>query len=289
MIVATAGHIDHGKTALVRALTGVDTDRLPEEKARGITIDLGFAYLALPGGASIGFVDVPGHERLVRTMMAGASGVDLALVVVAADDGVMPQTREHVAVLDLMGVKRCLMALTKSDRAGADRIAAVAADMASVIAATSLAGAPMLPCSSLTGEGIAGILAHLEAAAAAPAERAATGRFRLAVDRCFTMPGIGLIATGVVHAGCVRAGDRVLVSPAGIEARVRGLHAQDRAADCGLAGQRVALNLAGAKIDRIGLIGTDDPPRSGQQNHEQRCKGKSTVERQSCARGGRPI
>ena len=250
MIVATAGHIDHGKTALVRALTGVDTDRLPEEKARGITIDLGFAYLPLPGGGSIGFVDVPGHERLVRTMMAGASGVDMALLVVAADDGVMPQTREHVAVLDLMGVRRCLVALTKSDRAGADRIAAVSADVDVAIEGTSLAGATMLPCSSLTGDGIAALLSKIQAEAADTAERSAAGGFRLAVDRSFTLPGIGLIATGVVHAGSVRAGDRLLVSPAGIEARVRGLHAQDRPAECGRAGERVALNLAGPGVDR---------------------------------------
>ena len=257
MIVATAGHIDHGKTALVRALTGTDTDRLPEEKSRGITIDLGFAYLRPPEGdpegGTIGFVDVPGHERLVRTMVAGASGVDLALLVVAADDGVMPQTREHLAVLDLLGLRHGIVALTKADRAGPGRLAEVAAEVADLLAGTALGNAPVLPCSSVTGEGIPEIAWCLRDAALSLRERADAARFRLAVDRAFTLPGVGLIVTGTVHAGRVAAGDRLVLSPAGIEARVRGLHAQNRAAAAGSAGQRVALNITGARLDKAAV------------------------------------
>ncbi len=249
MIVATAGHIDHGKTALVKALTGVDTDRLPEEKSRGITIDLGFAYLRLPGGETVGFVDVPGHERLVHTMMAGASGVDVALVVVAAD-GVMPQTLEHLAVLDLLGVRRGIVALTKSDRVEAAPLAEAAAEIRNALAGTALETAPVVPCSSVTGEGVPEVARRLRDAALATSERSGAGRFRLAVDRSFTLPGVGLIVTGTVHAGRVSVGDRLVLSPAGIEARVRGLHAQNNAATQGDAGQRVALNITGNRLDK---------------------------------------
>ncbi len=250
MIVATAGHIDHGKTALVRALTGVDTDRLPEEKSRGITIDLGFAYLRLPGGGTVGFVDVPGHERLVRTMLAGASGVDVALVVVAADDGVMPQTREHLAVLDLLGLRRGIVALTKSDRVEPARLVEAEADIRSALAGTSLEAAPVIPCSSVTGSGVPEIARRLHEAALAPRERNGAGRFRLAVDRGFTLPGVGLVVTGTVHAGRVSVGERLALSPGGIEARVRGLHAQNDAAAHGDAGQRVALNITGSRLGK---------------------------------------
>ena len=251
MIVATAGHIDHGKTALVKALTGVDADRLPEEKARGITLDLGFAY-ARRGALSLGFVDVPGHERLVRTMVAGATGVDCALLVVAADDGVMPQTREHAAILDLLGLARGVVAITKADRVGPERIAAVAEEARALLAGTGLAGAPILPCSALTGTGIPEVLAQLEEAGADAASRAADRErgFRLAIDRCFTLPGAGLVVTGAVHAGTVRIGDRVVVSAKGIEARVRGIRAQSEIADEGRAGERCALNLTGPRLAR---------------------------------------
>ncbi len=257
MIVATAGHIDHGKTALVRALTGADTDRLPEEKSRGITIDLGFAYLRLPGGGTVGFVDVPGHERLVRTMLAGASGVDLALVVVAADDGMMPQTREHLAVLDLLGVRRGIVALTKIDRVDPARLAEAEAGIRGALMGTSLETAPVVPCSSVSGEGIPEIVRRLHEAALAPRERNGAGRFRLAVDRSFTLAGVGLVVTGTVHAGRVGVGDRLMLSPAGVEARVRGLHAQNDAAVYGDAGQRVALNLTGSRLDK-GLVKRGD-------------------------------
>jgi len=250
MIVATAGHIDHGKTALVRALTGVDTDRLPEEKARGITIDLGYAYARTPGGASIGFIDVPGHDRLVHTMLAGAAGVDFALLAVAADDGPMPQTLEHLAMLDLLGVPAGLVVLTKADRVDAGRLAAVAAEVQAMLHGSALAGAPVLPCSAVTGNGIAEVRAQLEAAAAGMPARVATGGFRLVVDRAFTLPGVGLVATGTAHSGAVRAGQRLMLAPAGLEVRVRGLHSQNQASEHGQAGQRIALNIAGPHLER---------------------------------------
>ncbi len=250
MIVAMAGHIDHGKTALVRALTGVDTDRLPEEKARGITIDLGYAYAKAPGGTSIGFIDVPGHERLVHTMVAGAVGVDFALLLVAADDGPMPQTLEHLAILDLLGVPDGIVVLTKSDRVDAARIAAVSARMRELARGTVLESAPILACSALSGDGVATLRGKIEDAAAALRARAATGGFRLALDRAFNLPGIGLVATGTAHSGAVRAGQRLVLSSTGSEVRVRGLHSANRAAEHGQAGQRIALNIAGPRLDR---------------------------------------
>ena len=257
MIVGTAGHIDHGKSALVRALTGVDTDRLKEEKARGISIDLGFAYLPLDDGRVVGFVDVPGHERFVRNMLAGASGIDFAVLVVAADDGVMPQTREHLAILDLLGVSRGLVALTKVDLADAEWLGAVEEDIRASLAPTTLADAPILPVSSTTGEGIDVLRGHLAAAAAEHRPRRAEGRFRLAVDRCFSLTGPGTVVTGSVMSGEVHVGDSVVVSPSGLVARVRSIHAQNRPAERGSAGDRCALNLAGDGVSRH-VIGRGD-------------------------------
>jgi selenocysteine-specific elongation factor len=248
MIVGTAGHIDHGKTTLVRALTGVDTDRLKEEKARGISIDLGFAYWPRPSGAVIGFVDVPGHEGLVHTMLAGATGIDFVLLVVAADDGVMPQTREHLAIIDLLGLDRGVVALTKCDLVDADRVQAVADAIAALLAGTGLDGSEILPVSGATGEGLDALVARLDRACADAPPRPADGRFRLAVDRCFTLSGLGTAVTGTVLSGSVRVGDQVVVSPSGLEARVRSIHAQDRPAEQGVAGQRCALVLAGSEI-----------------------------------------
>jgi selenocysteine-specific elongation factor len=250
MIVGTAGHIDHGKTTLVRALTGVDTDRLKDEKARGISIDLGFAYLAGPDGAVLGFVDVPGHEKFIHNMLAGATGIDVALLVIAADDGVMPQTREHLAIVDLLGIRRGVVALTKIDRVAPARHGDVAAEIAQVLQGTGLAGAPIVPISAVTGEGIATLRDRLFAAAAATQERVAGGRFRLAIDRSFTLAGTGTVVTGTVLSGAVSVGDRVTISPAGLIARVRSIHAQNRPAERGMAGQRCALNLAGDGITK---------------------------------------
>ena len=250
MIVGTAGHIDHGKTALVRALTGVDTDRLLEEKQRGISIDLGFAYLPAGEGQVIGFVDVPGHDRFVHNMLAGATGIDFVLLVVAADDGVMPQTAEHLSIVDLLGIERGVVALTKCDLVDADRCVQVKAQIANVLQPTALAGADILPVSAVTGEGVAALRQLLFAAAHTAGGRTAKVRFRLAVDRSFILPGAGTVVTGTVLSGAVAVGDRVTVSPSGLSARVRSIHAQNRASETGRAGDRCALNLTGEGISK---------------------------------------
>ncbi|MBN8831764.1 MAG: selenocysteine-specific translation elongation factor [Sphingomonadales bacterium] len=259
MIVGTAGHIDHGKTALVRALTGVETDRLKEEKARGISIDLGFAYL--PGEADgdgvLGFVDVPGHDRFVRNMLAGATGIDFALLVVAADDGLMPQTREHLAILDLLGLSRGAAIITKCDLVEPARIAALTGELAALLAPTSLAAVPIMAVSSATGDGIADLRALLFDAAARDDRAAPAGRFRLAVDRSFSLAGAGTVVTGAMLSGSVALGDMVTISPSGLRARVRSIHAQNRPIEQGRAGDRCALNLAGEGISRHAIARGD--------------------------------
>jgi selenocysteine-specific elongation factor len=251
MIIGTAGHIDHGKTTLVKALTGVDADRLPEEKARGITLDLGYAYAPLADGSVLGFIDVPGHEKLIHNMLAGATGIDYVLLVVAADDGPMPQTREHLELLGLLSLDRGAVALTKCDVVDAARIAAARGEIEALLAGTPLAGSPLFALSATSGEGVAGLRAHLEATAAAHTRRDTAGRFRLAIDRCFTLSGIGTVVTGTAFSGRVGAGDTAIISPAGngshsgIKARVKSLHVQDRPAQSGQAGDRCALALAG--------------------------------------------
>ena len=250
MIVGTAGHIDHGKTSLVRVLTGVDTDRLKEEKARGISVDLGFAYLPMPAGGILGFIDVPGHERFVHNMLAGATGIDFVLLVIAADDGVMPQTIEHLAIVNLLGINVGAVAITKSDMVDTERLAEVRVEIANLLASMVLHDAPMFPVSSATEAGVAELRAHLFAAAAAWSGRSAQGRFRLAVDRSFTLSGAGTVVTGTVLSGSVSVGDQVVISPSGRSARVRAIHAQNRAAERGQAGDRCALNLAGDQISK---------------------------------------
>ena len=252
MIVATAGHIDHGKTLLVRTLTGVDTDRLPEEKARGISIDLGFAYWPLPSGTVIGFVDVPGHERFIRNMLAGVCGIDFALLVIAADDGVMPQTVEHLNILDLLDIRRGIVALTKVDRVAAERVAQVTADVKALLAGTRLEGAPVLALSAVSGTGIAELRHALIAAADAESARSAEGQyFRLATDRAFTVSGSGTVVTGTVFNGTVVPGDRLVVSPKGSQVRVRGIQMRGAAAERARAGERCALNLTGADLETV--------------------------------------
>lgn len=248
MIVGTAGHIDHGKSTLVRALTGVDPDRLEEEKKRGITLDLGYAYLPLGDGRVLGFVDVPGHERLVHNMLAGATGIDLALLVVAADDGPMPQTREHLAILELLGLERGVVVITKIDRVERSRLREAEAEIDALLRGSFLSGAPRFLVSAVSGEGIPSLLAWLTAQAEVARS---TGRlFRLAVDRVFTLAGVGTVVTGTAFAGSVQIGDNLVVSPAGHTVRVRGLHVQNRPAEFGQAGQRCALNLVGPLADR---------------------------------------
>ncbi len=247
MIVGTAGHIDHGKTTLVRALTGVDTDRLAEEKARGISIELGYAYAPADDGATLGFIDVPGHERLVHTMLAGACGIDFALLVVAVDDGVMPQTREHVAILDLLGVACGAVALSKADRTDHARQAEVEHEVRLLLAPTRLAGAPLVAVNGTdpADPGVARLARLLRAAATGLPARRADGLFRLAVDRAFTLAGHGTVVTGTAFAGRVETGATLELLPAGVAVRVRGIRSQNRVADAGCAGERCALNLAG--------------------------------------------
>lgn len=252
MIVATAGHIDHGKTLLVRTLTGTDTDRLPEEKARGISIDLGFAYLPLPQGGLIGFVDVPGHERFVRNMLAGVSGIDFALLIVAADDGVMPQTVEHLQILDLLRIPRGAVAITKTDRVDAARVEEVRAQVQALLAPTLLADAPLLPVSAVSGSGITELKALLLREAEARGRRSAAGQhLRYAIDRAFSIAGSGTVVTGTVFNGSVRTGDRLVISPAGREVRVRGIQIHGKPAGQADAGERCALNLTGADVESV--------------------------------------
>jgi selenocysteine-specific elongation factor len=252
MIVATAGHIDHGKTLLVKTLTGVDTDRLPEEKARGISIDLGFAYLPLASGELIGFVDVPGHERFIRNMLAGVCGIDFALLVVAADDGIMPQTVEHLHILDLLHVKRGAAVITKIDRVDPDRVREVERQVAALLQTTQLADAPLAAVSAVTGAGVAELRELLISEAARRSARGNAGEhFRYAIDRTFTVAGSGTVVTGTVFNGAVKTGDKLVISPAGTEVRVRGIQIQGKAADHAAAGERCALNLTGADLASV--------------------------------------
>jgi len=246
-IIGTAGHIDHGKTALIRALTGQDTDRLKEEKERGISIDLGFAYLDLSSGERVGIVDVPGHERFIRNMLAGAHGIDLALLVVAADDGVMPQTEEHLDILHLLGAAHAVVAVTKADLVDAARVAAVEEEIAILLAGTTLEGSPTVPVSSLTGAGVDRLRQMIEAHLADYQRVAPLGYFRLPVDRAFVMRGHGTVVTGTAIAGCVHPGDTVRVLPGGGEARVRAVQVHGGEVAEATYGQRVALNLAGVE------------------------------------------
>nr|WP_313518100.1 selenocysteine-specific translation elongation factor [Stenotrophomonas pavanii] len=255
MIVGTAGHIDHGKTRLVRALTGIKTDRLQEERTRGISIELGYAYVPVEGSvgdasATLGFVDVPGHERFVHTMVAGATGIDMALLVIAADDGVMPQTREHLAILQLLGVDRGAVALTKIDRVDAARMAQVQTEIAALLAGTPLQDAPVFACNSTSPDdvGINALRTHLHACATDEfnARRAALHHelFRMPVDRVFSLAGHGTLVTGAVHGGVASVGEHLQLMPAATDVRVRSIHAQNRASERAMAGQRCALNLA---------------------------------------------
>lgn len=269
MIIGTAGHIDHGKTALVRALTGIETDRLKEEKARGITIELGYAYQPLnadePTGARIGFVDMPGHERFIPTMLAGATGIGFALLVIAADDGVMPQTREHVQILQLLQLRRGAVVLTKIDLVDAARIAQVISDIDRLLATTFLADAPVFQVSTVTSDGVDELKErlfeearqwHIAQADKSTGSDEQSQQFRLAVDRCFSLEGRGTVVTGTVHAGALRIGETVrLLSSTDdqrtVTARVRSLHALNQIADACHVGQRVALNLAGLERSAI--------------------------------------
>lgn len=251
MIIGTAGHIDHGKTALVRALTGVETDRLPEEQRRGITIELGFAPLVLEGIGTAGIVDVPGHEAFVRTMVAGATGVDIALLVIAADEGVMPQTREHLAVLELLGVTRAVVALTKRDLVDEEWLALAVEDVRETLAPTALLEAPVIAVSARTGEGIPALRAALAGAASALPARDSGDVARLPVDRAFSVRGTGTVVTGTLWSGALHRDDQLLLYPGDRTVRVRGLQQHGAAVQVALAGARVAVALSGAELAEL--------------------------------------
>ncbi len=251
VVLGTAGHIDHGKSSLVRALTGIDPDRLKEEKARGITIELGFAHLDLPSGLRVGIVDVPGHERFVKTMVAGAAGVDLVALVIAADEGVMPQTREHLDICRLLGVKTGLVVLTKSDLVDADWLELVEEDVRSFVAGSFLEGTAVIPVSSVTKAGFPALLAEIDRLAAEVEARSPDGLLRLPIDRVFSMRGFGTVVTGTLVAGQVAVGDTVQILPSGRTAKVRGLHIHGAPVERTTAGVRTAVNLQGVEVAEV--------------------------------------
>ena len=244
VIVGTAGHIDHGKTALVKALTGIDADRLEEEKRRGITIDLGFAHLQLTSSLRLGFVDVPGHERFVKNMLAGVGGIDLVLFVIAADESIKPQTREHFDICRLLGIPRGVIALTKSDLVDPELVGLVRLEVDELVAGSFLEGAPMVPVSSVTGAGLDELRKALATAAAAAPDRNAAGHFRLPIDRVFSVKGFGTVVTGTLVSGSITKEQEVELHPASRRLRVRGVQVHGSKAERAVAGQRTALNLA---------------------------------------------
>jgi selenocysteine-specific elongation factor len=255
IILGTAGHIDHGKTSLIKALTGIDTDRLKEEKLRGITIELGFAWLDLPSGQRLGIVDVPGHEKFVKNMVAGASGVDLVALIIAADEGVMPQTKEHLDICNLLGVKHGLVVLTKIDTVDEEWLEMVTDDVQRFLEGSFLEGAPIIPVSALTGQGLPQLLEALETLCEVVPERTSSGLFRLPVDRVFTMKGFGTVITGSLVSGKVRVGETVVIYPSGIQSKVRGVQVHGQKADQATASMRTAINFQG--IDRAAIARGD--------------------------------
>jgi len=254
LVLGTAGHIDHGKTALIKALTGTDTDRLAEEKERGISIELGYAELELPSGTTMSVIDVPGHERFVRNMVAGASGIDIFMLVVAADDGVMPQTREHMAIIEMLGIPQGIIAITKTDLVDEEMLELVQADIEDFLAATPYRDAPIVGVSSKTGEGIPLLLGMLEEAASRAQQAHASSAeniARLPVDRVFTLKGIGTVITGTLWSGRICAEDSLRLMPDGFPCRARTVQVHDRGVECAEAGQRVAINLSGIDKDKL--------------------------------------
>jgi selenocysteine-specific elongation factor len=251
VVMGTAGHIDHGKTQLIKTLTGIDTDRLKEEKERGITIDLGFAHLTCEDGTEVGVIDVPGHERFVRNMLAGVGGIDLVMLVIAADEGVMPQTREHLAICQLLRVKEGLVALTKADLVDEDWLELVSEDTREFLKGTFLEGKPIVPVSAKTAQGIDELKRALQDLVARVPPKQLEGKFRLPVDRVFTIRGFGTVVTGTLFSGVIRVEDRVEIYPKGIEAKVRGIQVHNASVLEAVAGQRTAINLQG--IDKVEL------------------------------------
>ncbi|HYW89536.1 MAG TPA: selenocysteine-specific translation elongation factor [Chloroflexota bacterium] len=250
-VIGTAGHVDHGKSTLIQALTGIDPDRLQEEKERGMTIDLGFDWLTLPSGYEVSIVDVPGHERFIHNMLAGVGGIDIALLVVAADEGVMPQTREHVAILDLLGISQAVVALTKRDLVDDEWLELVVADVEEFLGRTSLAGARIVPCSAKTRAGLDVLLEVMQELLARERSRPNTGRPRLPIDRVFTVAGFGTVVTGTLIDGELRVGEDVEVQPGGLHARVRGLQSHKKKLEMVPAGTRTAVNLGGVAVEDL--------------------------------------
>lgn len=251
LIIGTAGHIDHGKTALVKALTGIDTDRLKEEKERGISIELGFAFLRLGEEITLGIVDVPGHERFVKTMLAGVGGIDLVILVIAADEGVMPQTREHLHICELLGIRRGLVALTKQDLVDPEWLDLAQEEIRTFLAGTFLQDAPILPVSALTGEGLPELRDALARLSAEPHPRRGDGMVRLPIDRVFTIRGFGTVVTGTLWTGSLGIGDEVVILPKDLHSRVRRLQVHNESVERASAGQRTAVNLPGIETDQI--------------------------------------
>lgn len=251
LVLGTAGHIDHGKSTLVQALTGTDPDRLAEEKQRGITIELGFAQLVLPDGTAMGVVDVPGHEKFVRQMIAGSTGIDVALLCIAADDGIMPQTEEHLAVLELLAIPTCVVALTKCDLVDVEWAAFMADEVRGRLAATPYANADVVPVSSRTGAGLDELRAAIQKAAHATARRAASSTLRLPVDRSFTIKGAGTVITGTLWSGVAAVGDEVEIMPAGTRTRIRSVQVHGKPVDAAAAGHRTALNLNAVSTEQV--------------------------------------
>ena len=250
-VLGTAGHVDHGKSALIQALTGIDPDRLREEKERGMTIDLGFAWLKLPSGREVGIVDVPGHEHFIKNMLAGVGGIDLALLIVAANEGVMPQTREHLAILDLYGIKKGIVVITKKDLVDEEWLLLVKMDIEELIAPTALAGSAMIAVSAITKEGLPELLSAIEQILNSMQPKKDIGRPRLPVDRVFTIAGSGTVVTGTLIDGSLRAGQEVEIVPAGLKSRLRGLQTHKTHIDTAAPGSRVAANLVGIATNQL--------------------------------------
>lgn len=265
VILGTAGHIDHGKTTLIKALTGIDTDRLKEEKERGITIELGFAHLSLPGGQVLGIVDVPGHEKFVKNMVAGATGVDIVALVIAADEGVMPQTREHLEICQLLRVKRGIVVLTKVDMVDQEWLDLVREDVSTFLSGTFLADVPIMEVSAVTGQGLQDLIALLDTMVKEVPEREAGNFFRLPIDRVFIMKGFGTVVTGTSISGSIKTGDEVTIYPQGLESRIRGIQVHNKEVKEVSAGLRTAINLQGLEkeeLERGNVVATKNSLRS---------------------------
>ena len=250
-VAGTAGHVDHGKSTLVQALTGIDPDRLREEKERGLTIELGFAWLTLPSGREVSIVDVPGHERFIKNMLAGVGAIDLAMLVVAANESVMPQTREHLAILDLLRVRRGLVVVTKKDLVDEEIVELVMAEVEDALKGTTLDGAPMVPVSAVTGDGLPELLSALDELLETTETRKDSGRPRLSIDRAFTMPGFGTVVTGTLIDGSLSVGQEVQILPSGRVSRIRGLQSHRQKIETSSPGRRLAVNLSGVSHDDI--------------------------------------